>query len=476
MALVVLLSTMAGVVAAIGPADGRSGLAADFRGRPLSLEVLSLASGWHDGPELTVSAWGQRVSACEEFVYRYVAIAPPYGANVAIDDESAVWDDAIQRDWDDVDSVGCGGDVALADADEDDAAQAVETDADYLCDDLFWCDDTVESDDLAEVRDADSAYDVMCDGGWEDEFQGHDYAKVDSPEECVTDAAFDWWVEPDVGETARFGTSIEMEGRSVEVSDDCYVDNGLEVDEEGQLPWEIDASSGGVDDSAARSPAKSLRASAKRTPESGLEVFAGSPSELLLASDNALLQQMQRLSEALSDQRCDAFRDYLESLGSEACEFVARYQTQTARDVLELTDSLPQTAALLGSYRLYEAGELEMEEAVDLLRRSLGHLTQAWVNGATNIAVNQSRNSESGPAGSDVRHAPAVANTRAPNLWGPMVDWAKGYWRKWQTVIPVTTVNAASLLDWQLKFLLGRRESGHPAAYRPESAPVAIHR
>ena len=122
-------------------------------------------------------------------------------------------------------------------------------------------------------------------------------------------------------------------------------------------------------------------------PESGLELFAWHPTELLLSQDQEAVRELETLCQEPSGVRRATLNDYLESLGWEAIDFASRFEDVTGIEVLGLADDLPGTAALLGVFRLVERGELGTEEAVDLLRRSVENLSIDWIEGVDEITA-----------------------------------------------------------------------------------------
>jgi len=121
--------------------------------------------------------------------------------------------------------------------------------------------------------------------------------------------------------------------------------------------------------------------------ESGLELFRWGPDELLAAQDQKLLRVLETLCEEPSAKRRTTLNNYLQGLGMEAVAFSRRFEEVTGIEVAGLADDLPGAAALLGSYRLTERGELGIEEAVDLLRRSLKNLSPDWIEGVRTLTA-----------------------------------------------------------------------------------------
>jgi hypothetical protein len=152
------------------------------------------------------------------------------------------------------------------------------------------------------------------------------------------------------------------------------------------------------------------------TSESGLELFAWRPGELLLSPDQEILKTLETLCEEPSGVRRSTLNDYLEALGWEAISFASRFEDVTGIEVLSLADDLPGAAAFLGAFRLLERGELGMDEAVDLLRRSLQNLTLEWIQGVNEITANAYTTWE--PADSGLETPDAADSASA----GPVMD------------------------------------------------------
>ncbi len=149
---------------------------------------------------------------------------------------------------------------------------------------------------------------------------------------------------------------------------------------------------------------------------SGLEELADDPTELLTNSDEDLLRLLERLCEEPSGVRRASLNDYLESLGTEAIDFATRFEDTTGIEVLGLADDIPGTAALLASYRLVEQGEISTDAGVDLLRRSLEHLSQSWISGVARITADAFQ--EDAQAGFSAQPEPV----RSSALGEPMVN------------------------------------------------------
>jgi hypothetical protein len=192
------------------------------------------------------------------------------------------------------------------------------------------------------------------------------------------------------------------------------------MDEEEEDDEAADSS---ISDTTSATAAMST-ASTVKVRESGVELFAWEPAELLLPPDQDLIKTLAHWGEGQWEARRDALRDYVQSLGSEAQQFGAICESATDMDLGLLGDDPVDAAAFLASFRLYEQGELGMAEAADLLRRSLNNLPQDWVEGVQHMAdadANETGNSVTaaealwrwiaGRAGESIRQVSAVAGS-----------------------------------------------------------------
>jgi len=159
------------------------------------------------------------------------------------------------------------------------------------------------------------------------------------------------------------GQPSEVADESAETSEDGYSE-WMEADE--PCVWESESES---------------------ATESGLELFAWHPNELLLTPDQEVLKTLETLCDEPSGVRRATLNDYLEALGWEAIALASRFEDVTGIEVLGLADDLPGAAAFLGAFRLLERGELGMDEAVDLLRRSLQNLSLDWIEGVREMTA-----------------------------------------------------------------------------------------
>jgi hypothetical protein len=139
-----------------------------------------------------------------------------------------------------------------------------------------------------------------------------------------------------------------------------------------------------------------------------LDLFTWNPGELLTSQDQRLLRRLETLCEGSSQQRRGALDNYLEGLGMEAIAFARRFEEVTSIEAMGLADDLPGAAAMLGTFRLLERGKLGMEEAVDLLRRSLRNLSPSWIEGVRTITANALMDADDGSGGTVEEHSEAI--------------------------------------------------------------------
>jgi hypothetical protein len=145
--------------------------------------------------------------------------------------------------------------------------------------------------------------------------------------------------------------------------------------------------------------------------QSGLELFARTPAELLTWSDQELLRALEVLCEEPSAVRRATLNDYLVSVGDEALEFSSRFEDTTGIEVLGLADDLPGTAALLATFRLIERGELGIDEGASLLQRSLRDLPAAWIKGVQAITADafEQHDEETGSSSDEALDVPGTS-------------------------------------------------------------------
>ena len=112
--------------------------------------------------------------------------------------------------------------------------------------------------------------------------------------------------------------------------------------------------------------------------DESLALFTWDPAELLTWSDQEILRQLVTLQDQTSGVRRAVLSDYIESLGMEATDLSIRFEEVSGLVVLSMSDDLAQTAAFLACFRLVERGELESDEALALLQKSLLHRSDRW--------------------------------------------------------------------------------------------------
>jgi len=168
------------------------------------------------------------------------------------------------------------------------------------------------------------------------------------------------------------------------------IDQAVETSEDGDCEW-MEADEPCVWESGS-----------EYATESGLELFAWHPTELLLTPDQEVLKTLETLCAEPSGVRRATLNDYLEALGWEAIALASRFEDITGIEVLGLADDLPGAAAFLGTFRLLEQGELGTDEAVDLLRRSLQNLSLDWIEGVREITADAYQEWEAQPTTSGV--------------------------------------------------------------------------
>ncbi len=110
-----------------------------------------------------------------------------------------------------------------------------------------------------------------------------------------------------------------------------------------------------------------------------VDLFSRQPSEVLEESDWALMRTLESLHRQPGAERRMRLNDYLESLGFAAIDFAYRFEDSSDSDVLALADDLASVATLLACYRLVERDEVDVDQAVDLLQRSLSGVTLDWI-------------------------------------------------------------------------------------------------
>ncbi|GAB6167076.1 hypothetical protein JCM19992_30760 [Thermostilla marina] len=114
---------------------------------------------------------------------------------------------------------------------------------------------------------------------------------------------------------------------------------------------------------------------------------AWAPGQLLTPEDQDFLGVLESLAEESSGVRRAEFSRYLDQVGLDALDLAARFEEQTGIDTLGLADDIPGVAAFLGVVRLIEMGDIDIDEAVTLLRQNLSHMPLEWIEGATSTAA-----------------------------------------------------------------------------------------
>lgn len=153
--------------------------------------------------------------------------------------------------------------------------------------------------------------------------------------------------------------------------------------DEANSGWDMGDVSGVVPESTEGPMDAGIRAGVQWS--SGMELFAEQPADLLTPPDIDLVQTLDEYRNQPLGVRRSAFNEFLEGQGADWVDFANQFEDATGTEVLGLADELPQLAAFLAAYRLYESGELGMGEATDLLRRSLDNLSVEWYDGVADI-------------------------------------------------------------------------------------------
>ena len=113
------------------------------------------------------------------------------------------------------------------------------------------------------------------------------------------------------------------------------------------------------------------------------------PGELLIVADKELLRSLDESSEERCEVRRSMLDDHVRSMGSEAVDFVDQFEQTTCIEFLGLADDPAGTAALLGTFRLIERGEITADDGVEMLRESLGNLSEEWLDEVNRIVTEQ---------------------------------------------------------------------------------------
>ena len=124
--------------------------------------------------------------------------------------------------------------------------------------------------------------------------------------------------------------------------------------------------------------------------DENLALFTWEPAELLTWSDQEILRLLATVVNQESGVRRAVLSDYIESLGMEAIDLSIRFEEVSGLVVPSLSDDLAQTAAFMACFRLVERGELEFDEALALLQKSLSHRSgrwNCWIDEVTRVRV-----------------------------------------------------------------------------------------
>jgi len=120
-----------------------------------------------------------------------------------------------------------------------------------------------------------------------------------------------------------------------------------------------------------------------------MDLSAFLAGELLTAGDQDLLRKLAHLFEEPRDVRQQLVSEYLGGQGSQALELASRLQDVRGTEAVSLVDDLPSLAALLAGFRLVERDDLDVEQAADLLQRSLDNLPEQWIGGVNAITAEE---------------------------------------------------------------------------------------
>lgn len=213
--------------------------------------------------------------------------------------------------------------------------------------------------------------------------------------------------------------------------------------------------------------ASEIRAS-EGVAESGLELFAWRPADLLAPPDQQLLRTLETLCEEPSGSRRSVLNDHLEAMGPAAIDFASRFEDVTGLEVLGLVDDQPSVAAFLGCFRLMEQGELGMDEAVDLLRRSLQRPTSEWVEGVREITAGAFDEWNGLPASLDTPtpQQRGAASSQRP-LSEAMAAWVLTTWEQLRGAVG-EVASRACRYDWE-GWLAGLRDQLLAAGQQAQS-------
>jgi hypothetical protein len=132
-----------------------------------------------------------------------------------------------------------------------------------------------------------------------------------------------------------------------------------------------------------------------------IDLFTWLPGDLLLRQDEGILKILATQRDDPSGVRRATLNDYLEGLGVDAIDFTAQFENLSGIEVLGLADDVAGAAALLASFRLYDQGEVGMDEAVDVLRHALENLSNEWIEAVDEMTVEAYAEPASGSVDTD---------------------------------------------------------------------------
>jgi hypothetical protein len=224
----------------------------------------------------------------------------------------------------------------------------------------------------------------------------------------------------------------------------------VEANEQGlanESAWDVGPNEANLDQSDWMPSENNEPVQNEAKPAEGLERFGYLPSHLLIRPDVELLGDLRRMAEQSPGERQVAFREYVESLGSEAIEFTTQYENATGDEAAMLTDDVASSAAFLAVYRLYEQGEIGIDEAIDLLRQTLNSLSQEWIDGVNEITSESDFGSRQTVSLEGMSDQASVSAPRA--LWQAVTSWASQRAGQWKTALIGVWARQLSSLDWQ---------------------------
>jgi len=233
-----------------------------------------------------------------------------------------------------------------------------------------WSEDADRDFEYFDYQDEwNDSNDVLKDG----ERSQADQAEEGDPGELFLQHETSWSEEDDWSWDERAGAydPDHEEAEDIEVEDpvwDAGIQSGLQSEATSEREVAQAAKRGSQNPSQRRHVPVALpdrgdvRGSSKR--------LTAVTSEQLIVTDRQLLEELERLSKASAWVRRIAMDDYLVSLGSEVMGFVTHFESATGEDVLDWSQNAASAAAFLASYRLYEQGLVEIDEAVALAQQT----------------------------------------------------------------------------------------------------------